>query len=263
LADGFQQIQNVNLLDLENRKSKAPGGYQLPLSESRMPFIFLNAVGVHMDVLTLLHEGGHAFHTLAARAEPLLSYRTAPIEFCEVASMSMELIGGEHFTEFYSPGDAQRARRAHLEAVLTSFTWIAAVDAFQQWVYSHPGHTRAERREAWMQLMERFGGLVDWSGYELFRANLWHDVSHIFQSPLNFVEYGIAWLGALQVWSNWKKNHQSGMAAYKRGLALAGSRPLPELFAAAGGRFDLSAKTVRPLIRLIQDELDQPVLHSR
>ena len=148
---------------------------------------------------------------------------------------------------------------AHLEAVLTSFTWIAAVDAFQQWVYSHPGHTRSERTEAWVQLMERFGGLVDWSGYEPFRVNLWHDVSHIFQSPLYFLEYGIAWLGALQVWSNWKKNPQAGMAAYKRGLALGGSRPLPELLAAVGGRLDLSAKTVRPLIELIRAELDQLV----
>jgi len=159
LAGGFQQMQDWNLLNLENRNGKAPGGYQVCLSESRMPFIFLNVVGVNMDVLTVFHEAGHAFHTWAARAEPLM--RTAPIEFCEVASLSLELIGGEHLTEFYSPADAQRARRAHLEAVLTSFPWIATVDAFQQWVYSHPGHTRAERAEAWVQLMERFGGVVD------------------------------------------------------------------------------------------------------
>jgi len=260
LAGGFQQMQDLKLLDLENRNGKAPGGYQICLSESRMPFIFLNVVGVNMDVLTLFHESGHAFHTWAARAEPLM--RTAPIEFCEVASLSMELIGGERLTEFYSPADAQRARRAHLEAVLTSFPWIATVDAFQQWVYSHPDHTRAERAETWVRLMERFGGLVDWSGNEPFRANLWHDVSHIFQSPLYFIEYGIAWLGALKVWSNWKKNPQAGMAAYKRGLALGGSRPLPELLAAVGGRLDFSAKAIRPLIELIRAELARLVEHA-
>ncbi len=228
LASGFQQLQDLRLMDLENRQNKAPGGYQVPLSESRMPFIFLNTVGVHMDVLTLFHEGGHAFHTLASQSQPLVSYRTSiPIEFCEVASMSMELIGSEHLSEFYSPADVRRARRAHVEAILTSFPWLATVDAFQHWIYMHPAHTRAERAEAWLALMNRLGGLVDWTGCERVRANLWHDVGHIFQCPFYFVEYGIACLGALQIWANWKRDPNGALAAYKRALALGGSRPLP------------------------------------
>jgi oligoendopeptidase F len=257
LASGFQQLRDSQLLDLENRKNKAPGGYQVLLSESRLPFIFLNTVGVHMDVVTLLHEGGHAFHSLEARAQPLLAYRSAPIEFCEVASISMELIGSEFLAEFYSPADVQRARRSYFEAMLASFPWLATLDAFQHWVYTNPGHTRTERADAWLALMKRFGGLVDWTGYERVQTNLWHDVGHVFQSPFYFVEYGIACLGALQIWSNWKKDRNRAMAAYKRGLALGGSRPLPELFAAADCKFEFSAEAIRPLIQLIRDELQR------
>jgi oligoendopeptidase F len=256
-ASGFQRLQDLQLLDLENRQNKVPGGYQVPLSESRVPFILLNAVGVHMDVVTLLHESGHAFHTLAARSQPLLAYRSAPLEFSEVASVSMELIGSEHLAEFYSPVDVQRARRTHFEAILASFPWLATVDAFQHWIYTHPGHTRAERADAWLALMKRFGGLVDWTGYEPVRANLWHDVGHIFQCPFYFVEYGIAALGALQVWSKWKRDRKGALAAYKRALALGGSRPLPELFAAADCKFEFSAEAIRPLVQLIRDELDK------
>ncbi|MBI4660813.1 MAG: M3 family oligoendopeptidase [Verrucomicrobia bacterium] len=264
LNRSFQRLQELKLLELEARKGKAPGGYQVPLPECRMPFICLSLVGVHMDVLTLLHEAGHAFHSLAAQEEPLLAYRNAPLEFCEVASQSMELIGSEHLDEFYAPADVRRARRTHLERILESFPWLAAVDAFQDWVYTHPSHTRTERAEAWVGLMERFGGVVDWTGYEPARANLWHDVGHFFQSPLCFVEYGIAWLGALQVWSNWKQDPNGTLAAYKRALALGGSRPLPELFAAAGCQFDFSAKALRPLAQLLRQELAalDPCIHE-
>jgi len=250
-------LQDLQFLDLENRQNKVPGGYQVPLSESRVPFILLNAVGVHMDVVTLLHEGGHAFHTLAARSQPLLAYRSAPLEFSEVASVSMELIGSEYLAEFYSAVDIQRARRTHFEAILASFPWLASVDAFQHWIYTHPGHTRAERTDAWLVLMKRFGGLVDWTGYERVRANLWHDVGHIFQCPFYFVEYGIAALGALQIWSNWKGDPKEALVALKRGLALGGSRPLPELFAAANCKFEFSAEAIRPLVQLIRDELER------
>src|SRR4029077_20706976 len=165
LADGFQTMRDLRLLDLENRKGKAPGGYQSTLSEARLPFIFMNAVGLQRDVETMLHEAGHAFHALATRDEDLYHYRAnVPIEFCEVASMSMELLGGEFIESFYAPPEAKRARRDHLEGLVEVFPWIATVDAFQHWIYSHPGHTRQERRAAWEQLMDRFGGDVDWSG---------------------------------------------------------------------------------------------------
>jgi len=231
-ASGFQRLQDLQLLDLENRQNKVPGGYQVPLSESRVPFILLNAVGVHMDVVTLLHEGGHAFHTLAARSQPLLAYRSAPLEFSEVASVSMELIGSEYLAEFYSAVDIQRARRTHFEAILASFPWLASVDAFQHWIYTHPGHTRAERTDAWLVLMKRFGGLVDWTGYERVRANLWHDVGHIFQCPFYFVEYGIAALGALHQYI--RVLRRCARRSIAEPIALAAHLP------ACGSRFILS-----------------------
>ncbi|HVV00989.1 MAG TPA: M3 family metallopeptidase, partial [Verrucomicrobiae bacterium] len=249
-------MNNKRLLDLDNRKGKAPGGYQSTLAEARLPFIFMNAVGIQRDVETILHEAGHAFHALAARDEDLYPYRSAPIEFCEVASMTMELLGNKFIEEFYPPEDASRARRDHLEKVLTIFPWIATVDAFQHWIYTHPDHSRAERAAAWTSLMQRFGGDVDWSGFERERAHLWHRQLHIFLHPFYYIEYGIAQLGALQVWANSKKDPSGALSAYKRALALGGSRPLPELFSAAGCRFEFSEKTIEPLVHLVQRELE-------
>jgi oligoendopeptidase F len=255
LAAEFTLMRDLHLLDLDNRKGKAPGGYQSTLAESRLPFIFMNAVGVKRDVETILHEAGHAFHALAARSEELYAYRSAPIEFCEVASMSMELLGNEFIEKFYQPGDARRARRDHLESIMGIFPWIATVDAFQHWIYSHPGHSRADRQKAWIELMDCFGGDVDWSGYEEARTNLWHRQLHIFIHPFYYVEYGIAQLGALQVWANSKKNKARALKQYHHALSLGGSRPLPELFKAAGCRFDFSRKTVKPLVNLVSAEL--------
>jgi len=255
LAGGFRTMRDLKLLDLANRKGKAPGGYQATLAEARLPFIFMNSVGLQRDVETMLHEAGHAFHTLAAKGEDLYSYRSAPIEFCEVASMAMELLGNQHLEEFYSTTEADRARKTHLEGIINFFPWMATVDAFQHWIYTHPGHTRAERKAAWIALMDRFGGDVDWSGHEAARAHHWHRQLHIFIHPFYYVEYGIAQLGALQVWANSHRNAAQALRDYQAGLALGGSRPLPELFAAAGCRFDFSAETVRPLVSLVRSEL--------
>ncbi len=255
LASEFQQMRDLKLLDLANRKGKAPGGYQSTLPEARLPFIFMNAVGVQKDVETMLHEAGHAFHALASRSDPLYAYREAPLEFCEVASMSMELLGNEFIENFYPTPQAKRARRDHLEGIVRFFPWMATVDAFQHWIYSHPGHSRLERRAAWEQLMTRFGGEVDWSGYEDARAYLWHRQLHIFLHPFYYVEYGIAQLGALQVWANSRKDQTRALNDYKQALALGGSRPLPELFSTAGCRFEFSQATVKPLVQLIQTEL--------
>jgi len=258
LAGGFRQMQDLHLLDLDNRKGKAPGGYQQTLAEARVPFIFMNAVGQQRDVETILHEAGHAFHALAARDEDLHPYRNnPPIEFCEVASMSMELLGNEFIEEFYAPAEANRARRVHLEGVVGVFPWIATVDEFQHWIYTHPGHSRAERATAWLELMDRFGGDVDWSGYETARANLWHRQLHIFTHPFYYIEYGIAQLGALQVWANSKRDKVKALNDYKKSLVLGGSRPLPELFAAAGCTFKFDAATFKQLIELVRTELKQ------
>ncbi|MDD5141412.1 MAG: M3 family oligoendopeptidase [Verrucomicrobiales bacterium] len=255
LAAGFQQMQDLKLLDLDNRKGKAPGGYQSTLAEARVPFIFMNAIGLQRDVETILHEAGHAFHAQATRAEDLYPYRSAPIEFCEVASMSMELLGNEFLEEFYPTPEANRARKTHLEGIIGFFPWMATVDAFQHWIYTHAGHTRAERKAAYLQLMDRFGGDTDWSGYEESRAYSWHRQLHIFLHPFYYVEYGIAQLGALQVWANSRRDKAKALGDYKKSLALGGSRPLPELFSAAGCKFQFDVATIKPLIQLAGTEL--------
>jgi oligoendopeptidase F len=257
LGGGFQRMQDLRLLDLDNHKGKAPGGYQSTLAESRLPFIFMNAVGLQRDVETILHEAGHAFHALAARDEDLYAYRSAPIEFCEVASMSMELLGNGFIEEFYSDADANRARRVHLEGIVGIFPWIATVDAFQHWIYTHPNHTRADRAAAWLELMDRFGGDVDWAGHEEARTHLWHRQLHIFLHPFYYIEYGIAQLGALQVWANSKRDKAKALNDYKEALALGGSRPLPELFQAARCKFEFSAKTIQPIAKMLREELEK------
>ncbi|MEI7807167.1 MAG: M3 family oligoendopeptidase [Verrucomicrobiota bacterium] len=255
LAANFQELQDKKLLDLDNRKGKAPGGYQSTLSEARVPFIFMNAVGVQRDVETILHEAGHAFHAQATRGEDLYPYRSAPIEFCEVASMAMELLGNEFIEEFYAPAEAARARKTHLEGIIGFFPWMAVVDGFQHWIYTHPGHTRAERKAAYLKLMDRFGGDVDFNGFGEVRVHSWHRQLHIFLYPFYYVEYGIAQLGALQVWANSKANRSKALGDYKKSLTLGGSRPLPELFAAAGSKLDFSAATIKPLIQLAGSEM--------
>jgi oligoendopeptidase F len=257
LAEGFRTMQTLHLLDLANRKGKAPGGYQSTLAEARLPFIFMNAVGVQRDVDTILHEAGHAFHALAVRDEDLYAYRGAPIEFCEVASMSMELLGNQFLEQFYAAPEANRARRVHLEGIMSILPWIATVDAFQHWIYTHPNHTRSERTAAWLELMNRFGGDVDWSSYETARGSLWHRQLHIFIHAFYYIEYGIAQLGALQVWANSRKNHAQALQSYKNALALGGSKPLPELFRAANCPFDFSRRTLGPLVGLVREELDR------
>ena len=256
LADWFQTMQDLGLLDLANRKGKAPGGYQCSLDESRLPFIFMNSVGVQRDVETLLHEAGHAFHAMASQNEPLHSYRHAPIEFCEVASMAMELLGSEFLEEFYNEEEARRARIAHLEGIVFVFPWIATVDAFQHWLYLNPNHSIEERDKAWSNLIDRFGGNVDWTNYESAKAKLWHKQLHIFLHPFYYIEYGIAQLGALQVWANSKNNSSKALADYKAALALGGSRPLPKLFEHCNIRFDLSRNTVAPMANLLRKELN-------
>ncbi len=256
LSGYFDLMHQHEVVDLDNRKGKAPGGYQSTLAEAALPFIFMNAVGVQRDVETLVHEAGHAFHALASRDQKLQSYRGAPIEFCEVASMSMELLTAPYWNEFYAdPAEAKRARSVHLEGIIKFFPWMATVDAFQHWIYTHPKHTHAERDAFWLSLMDRFGGIEDWTGYETSRASLWHRQLHIFEIPFYYVEYGIAQLGALQVWQASLKDFKGALDHYLAGLSLGGSRPLPELFRGAGIAFDFSDKTIGPLMKAVQASL--------
>ncbi|ADV62639.1 oligoendopeptidase, M3 family [Isosphaera pallida ATCC 43644] len=255
LGARFEYLRTHDLLDLANRKGKAPGGYQTTLEFQRLPFIFMNAVGVDDDVRTLLHEGGHAFHTLEARHLPYGPLREAPIEFCEVASMTMELFGANDLAPFYQPDQAARSHRQLLEGIVTILPWIATVDAFQHWVYDHPDHDRAQRRAAWSDLMDRFNTGVDWSDLDEAKAHTWHRQLHIFLYPFYYIEYGLAQIGALEIWKRSLDDRAGAVAAYRRALALGGTRPLPELFHAAGARFDFSPRTIGPLMATIQDEL--------
>lgn len=255
LASQFLEMLANGELDLESRVGKAPGGYQYTLDEVRRPFIFMNAAGLQRDVETLLHESGHAFHALACRHDPLLPYRESPIEFAEVASMSMELFGAKFYNEFYTPEDSARARRRHLEGVIEVLPWIARIDAFQHWIYTHPEHTPQERTACWLELENRFGTRLDWNGYEAVRESIWQRQLHLFCHPFYYIEYGIAQLGALQLWKCFQQNADAAIRGYRSALALGGSKPLPHLFEAAGIRFDFSKETIEPLMQAVRNEL--------
>ncbi|OGW98696.1 MAG: hypothetical protein A2Z81_07230 [Omnitrophica WOR_2 bacterium GWA2_45_18] len=252
----FADMVHKGLLDLASRKGKAPGGYQNTLAEAREPFIFMNAVGLDTDVRTLLHEGGHAFHSLACRQESLCAYRHAPMEFNEVASMGMELLAGEHLAVFYKLDEEQRSREVHFEDAIFTLVWVATIDAFQHWIYENPGHHVLERKEAWLNIRRRFGAdFVNWDGLEEEHGSLWQKQLHIFEVPFYYIEYGIAQLGALQLWLNAQKDWPLTVRQYKKGLSLGGSRPLPELFQEAGLCFDFSERTIAPLMTAVGKEL--------
>jgi oligoendopeptidase F len=257
-GDQFRFMRGHGLLDVERRKGKAPGGYQQTLHERRWPFIFLN-VPPSKDVETILHEGGHAFHALAARDAPLMAYRHAPLEFAEVASMGMELLSTPHLAAVYPDSrDARRALRALLERILApkGMPWVATIDAFQHWLYTHPDHTPDDRRRAWVETYRRFHRSVDWSGHEDALDYLWHRQLHLFLSPFYYIEYGVAQLGALQIWlSATRSNYAGAVERYRSSLALGGTRPLPELFAAAGARLAFDEETMAPLGRALGEEL--------
>lgn len=253
----FEYIRSKGYLDLESRRGKAPGGYQTVFDVERVPFIFSNSAGLHGDVETLLHEGGHSFHSLQCRhLEPRFN-RDYPTEFAEVASMGMELLGQPYLEEFYTRKEADRARAHHLEGLLSTYAWVATIDAFQHWVYTNPAHTRQERTNAWLDLRRRLGGADDWGGYEEAQAHNWHRQLHLFTVPFYYIEYGIAQTGALQVWSNAKKNRRSAIAKYRAGESLGWTRPLPELFRASGLKFDFGEKTIGPLVKAALTDLEK------
>ena len=255
LGGQFDSMVAAGWLDLESRKGKAPGGYQATFDEARRPFIFMNAVGLQRDVETIVHEGGHAFHSIACRDEPLISYRHCGMEMAEVASMGMELLAYDHYDVFYSGADLVRARREILEGIVSFFPWMATIDAFQHWLYENPDHTRDQRTEFWLSLIERFGSLVDYTGFETAREAMWHRQLHLFEVPFYYVEYGIAQIGAMQLWRNARADRAQALGQYRAALALGGSKPLPKLWEAAGLNFDFTEATLRPLIEMVEAEL--------
>jgi len=272
LGDGSQSggSSNGSCLDLDSRKGKAPGGYQYMRDRTRRPFIFMNSAGLHHDVETMVHEAGHAFHSILCRDQPLLAYRHSPIEFAEVASMSMELLTMNHWGRneqnrndgrpvFYeNPDDFARAKRDQVKRSVLLLPWIATIDAFQHWIYTHPTHTRSEREAAWLKLDARFGSSVSWLGLERFKPNIWQRQPHLFGHPFYYIEYGIAQLGALQLWLiSVEKGEREAVERYVAALQLGGSKPLPELFAAAGLEFNFGADMVHRIVARVQAELER------
>lgn len=258
LAGRFDLMAGEGLLDLGNRKNKRPGGYCTTFAAAGRPFIFSNAVGVHGDVQTLLHEAGHAFHAFASCAAlPYAQQTEAPMEFCEVASMAMELLAGPHLEAFYSRDDAARAVADHLEGIVLFWPYMAVVDAFQHWAYGNPGQAvdPAACDRKWAELYRRFMKGVDLSGFDSVLETGWQRKLHIYIHPFYYIEYGLAQLGAVQVWANSLKDPAGALTSYKEALALGGTRPLPELYAAAGARLAFDAGTLGRAVEMVMERV--------
>jgi oligoendopeptidase F len=259
----YETMVDANLLDLENRKGKAPGAYSQSLAFRKQPLIFMNAVGVDDDVRTLLHESGHAFHSFEAARQPLLFQRHPGSEMAEVASMSMELLASPFIDKksggYYTPDDQRRSRTDLLEGIVLFFPHCASVDAFQHWIYLDEAGRDADARDAkWLQLRRRFeGDAVDWSGLDRERIARWYQQPHFFSSPFYYIEYGIAQLGALQVWRNSLKDPKEAVRQYREALSLGATRSLPDLFKAAGARLIFDSAGMRELISLVEEEISK------
>ncbi|HIO86056.1 MAG TPA: M3 family oligoendopeptidase [Candidatus Poseidoniales archaeon] len=253
----FDMLRDRNSLDLESRKGKAPGGYQANLEKTRIPFIFMNAAGTQGNLTTMIHEAGHAFHSCYSSELDLIDERNPPLEFAEVASMSMELMSHPEWGEFYDEEDARRAKADHLEGIVCFMPWMATIDAFQHWVYANPKHTREERAEYWLGLRRRFGPRTDWSGFEELKETSWQSQLHLFQVPFYYVEYGIAQLGALQLWQYHRKDAADALSRYAQAMSLGNTKPLPELFGAAGLNLGFGEEHVGSLIGELNEALGE------
>lgn len=253
----LQTMKDMGRLDLESRKGKAPGGFNYPLYQSGVPFIFMNSANAMRDLITIVHEGGHAIHSFLSKDLELTDFKSTPSEIAEIASMAMELISMEHWDSIFSnPDDFKRARKYQLEKAISALPWIAQIDKFQHWIYENPTHTNAERNQYWLGLCNEFGSsVIDWAGHEDGLAYQWQKQLHLYEVPFYYIEYGIAQLGAIAIWRNYKKDPAQTLEQYKTALAMAYTRPLPELYAAAGIRFDFSPAYVKELGDFVMEEI--------
>ena len=258
-GDCLRTMKNMGRFDLESRKGKAPGGYNCPLAETGAPFIFMNAAGQMGDLTTMVHEGGHAIHSFLSHPLELSAFKEYPMEIAEVASMSMELFSMDHWDLFFTDkNDLARARRHQLERVITIFPWIATIDKFQHWVYENPSHTLAERTEKWLEISGEFSSqVIDWQGLEQYRPITWQKQLHLFEVPFYYIEYGIAQLGALGLWKQYKENKEKALSNYMAALSLGGTRTLPELYDAAQLKFDFSKAHIKQLMDFVSTEMEK------
>ncbi len=256
---GYLASMKANqLIDLESRKGKAPGGYNYPLAETGAPFIFMNAANSVRDLTTMVHEGGHAIHTFVSSHLALNDFKHVPSEVAEVASMSMELISMSHWDIFFNSNeDLKRAKEEHLKDVLKTLPWVATIDAFQHWIYTHPNHTIAERTENWELIFDRFGAnFVDWNNYPEQKKNIWQKQLHLFEVPFYYIEYAIAQLGAIAIYRNFKSNPDKALTDYLNALKLGYTKSIKEIYETAGIKFDFSPAYVKELIAFISAELE-------
>ena len=255
-ADCLRKMKEMGHLDLESRKGKAPGGYNCPLAESGAPFIFMNAAGQMHDVTTMVHEGGHAIHSFLSHPLSLTAFKEYPMEIAEVASMAMELFSMDFWKVFFDKEeDLKRAKEHQLERTITIFPWIATIDKFQHWIYTHPNHTPEERTSNWMRILEEFStNTIDFEGLEAYRIYNWQRQLHLFEVPFYYIEYGIAQLGAIGMWKQFKGNKEAAIKNYVHALSLGGTKTLPALYEAAGLEFNLSPDYIKSLMDFVNEE---------
>ncbi len=263
LGDYYDIMRNEALLDLDNRKNKGPGGYCTQFPLVKRPFIFMNSVGLHGDIRTLVHEAGHAFHAFEKLKLPYAMQRPVTAEYNEVASMAMELLTTPFWSReqggFYSAADTARGRIEHLEKIVLFWPYMAVVDSFQHWAYTHGDDAlNPENCDAqWSALWDKYMPGIDYSGLEADKADGWHRKLHIYRYPFYYVEYGMAQLGAVQIWANMLENQPEALAAYRRGLALGGTAALPELYAASGAKFEFNSETLGAAVDLIMNTIEE------
>ena len=253
----MELLRDLNHIDLDSRKGKAPGGYNYPLYESGVPFVFMNSAGSILDLTTIVHEGGHAIHSILTRDLDYVPFRNIPSEIAELASMSMELISMEHWNHYFKDAkDLSDAQREQLEQSVFALPWIAAIDQFQHWIYTHPNHTAEERRLKWHDIHKRFSSQeIDHTGYELAFDYTWQKQIHLFQYPFYYIEYGIAQLGAWAVWRNYVTQPEQTVVDYLQALRLGYTADLPTVYKTAGIRFDFSKNYVRELAQFLMGRL--------
>jgi oligoendopeptidase F len=258
-GDCLRKMKELGHLDLESRKGKAPGGYNCPLAESGAPFIFMNAAGQLDDVTTMVHEGGHAIHSFLAHELELTGFKEYPTEIAEVASMAMELFSMDHWHVFFNnKEELKRAKEQQLERVITIFPWIAIIDKFQHWIYENPSHTEEERAVAWTRIQDEFtASILDVSGLEEYRRFGWQRQLHLYEVPFYYIEYGIAQLGAIGLWKQYKDDPEAAVNNYITALKVGGTRTLPELFRLAGLEFNFSPVYIKGLMEFVQAEMEK------
>lgn len=250
-------MKEMGHLDLESRKGKAPGGYNYPLSEIGVPFIFMNATSTMRDMTTIMHEGGHAVHNFLTKDLELNDFKSPPMEVAELASMAMELISMDQWQIFFpNEEELKRAKREQLEDIIETLPWVATIDKFQHWIYENPTHTFEQRKENWNRIFDQFAdNVTDWSGLQEAKDYAWQKQLHLYEVPFYYIEYGMAQLGAIAVWRNYKLDRQKGLEGYMNALKLGYTKSIPEIYKAANIKFDFSKEYIRELMEFVRGEL--------